>query len=308
MASGRGASLLSTLSNNQRGIVAICGCMASYTINDVLVKQILRTYPIGEVIFVRGVMSTLLIGGIALAFGHGKQLRTAISRLLATRSACDGLSTAGFIAALANMPLANLAAVLQIAPLLITALSVMVYREVVGIRRWTAIGIGFFGALLIIKPLPSAFNVWALVGAGSALAAALREIQTRRIGHDVPVLVVAFWGAVASTLCGLFFAVTENWPMFSAWDLFLLFVAAIFVGIAIYLLALGFRDVDLSVVAPFRYSYLITSAIGGYLVFRELPDGWTVVGAVLIVASGIYTLHREAARRRALMTGASPAQ
>ena len=299
--------MLSSLSNNQRGIVAICACMASYTVNDVLVKQILRTYPVGEVIFVRGIMSTLLIGAVALALGHGQQLRAAISRLLAARSACDGLSTAGFIAALAHMPLANLAAVLQIAPLQISALSVMLYREAVGWRRWTAIGIGFFGALLIIKPLPSAFDVWAIVGAGSALAAALREIQTRRIGHGVPVLVVAFWGTVGITLCGLFFAATEQWLTFTAPDLLQLFIAAVFVGIAIYLLALAFRDVDLSVVAPFRYSYLLTSAVGGYFAFRELPDSWTVVGAALIVASGIYTLHREAARRRALTAEATPA-
>jgi drug/metabolite transporter (DMT)-like permease len=296
---------VSSLSNNQRGIVAICACMASYTINDVLVKQILRTYPVGEVIFVRGVMSTLLIGAVALAFGHWHELRGAMSRLLVARSACDGLSTAGFIAALAHLKLANLAAVLQIAPLLITALSVVLYRETVGWRRWLAIGIGFFGALLVIKPVPSAFNVWAIVGAGSALAAALREILTRRIGHGVPVLVVAFWGAVAITFFGLFFAVTENWLMFGAGDLLQLFVAAVFVGIAIFLLALGFRDVDLSVVAPFRYSYLLTSAVGGYLVFRELPDGLTVVGAALIVASGIYTLHREAAYRRELAARAA---
>jgi drug/metabolite transporter (DMT)-like permease len=299
---------VSSLTNNQRGIVAICACMASFTINDVLVKQILHTYPIGEVIFVRGVMSTILIGAIALAFGHARELRRAVSGKLATRSACDGLSTACFIAALSHMPLANLAAVLQIAPLLITALSVLVYREVVGWRRWLAIGIGFAGALLIIKPLPSAFNVWALVGVGAALTSALREIQTRRIGHDVPVLVVAFWGAVAITVCGLFFAVTERWLMFTAVDLFKLFVASVFVGCAIFLLALAFRDVDLSTVAPFRYSYLLTSAIGGYIVFRELPDGLTVVGAALIVASGIYTLHREAAIRREMMRNAMPAQ
>ena len=103
-----------------------------------------------------------------------------------------------------------------------------------------------------------------MVGAAAALAAAIREIQTRRIGHRVPVLVVAFWGAIAITLCGLFFAVNEDWRTVGAGDLLLMFVAAVFVGIAIYLLALGFRDVDLSVVAPFRYSYLLTSAVGGY--------------------------------------------
>jgi len=119
--------------------------------------------------------------------------------------------------------------------------------------------------------------------------------------------VVAFWGAVSITLFGMLFLLTEDWQMIGGGDFIKLFTAAVFVGIAIYLLALGFRDVDLSVVAPFRYSYLLTSALGGYLVFAELPDGWTIFGAVLIVGSGIYALHREAARRRALTTKASAA-
>jgi drug/metabolite transporter (DMT)-like permease len=295
------------LSNNQRGVLAVCGCMASYTINDVLVKQILRTYPAGEVIFVRGVMCSLLIGAAALWLGHGKAMRSAMSGLLASRSLCDGLSTAGFIAALAHMKLANLAAVLQIAPLIITALSVAVYREAVGWRRWSAIGVGFAGALLVIKPIPSEFNIWALVAAASALAAGVRELQTRQIGQSAPVMVVAFWAAIAITLCGLGFLPVEEWRAFTTPDLFQLFVAAIFVGLAIYLLALGFRGVDLSVVAPFRYTYLITSALGGFLVFREVPDRWTIVGAVLIVSSGVYLLHREAVRRREITAKATTA-
>lgn len=272
--------------------------MASYTINDILVKQVLGTYPAGEVIFVRGFMCAILVGAAAVAFGHARQLRSAMSRTLAARSLGDGLSTAGFIAALAHMKLANIAAVLQIAPLLITALSVVLYREVVGWRRWIAISVGFAGALLVIKPIPSEFSIWAWVAAASALAAAIREILTRRIGRVIPSLVVAFWGSVAITLCGLPFAAAEQWIWLESGDLFQLFVAAIFVGFAIYLLAVGFRDVDLSVVAPFRYIYLITSALGGYIVFSELPDRWTVFGALLIVGSGIYALHREAVRRR----------
>src|SRR6476646_10864953 len=173
--------------------------MASYTVNDVLVKELLLTYPVGETIFIRGVMCSLLIGAVALAFGNAKALRAPMSWMLASRSLCDGLSTAGFIAGLAHMKLANIAAVLQIAPLIITALSVVLYREVVGWRRWTAIGIGFAGALLVVKPIPSQFDIWALVGAASALAAAVREIQNRQIGQGAPVLIIAFWGAVGIT-------------------------------------------------------------------------------------------------------------
>ena len=281
--------------------------MASYTVNDVLVKQILLSYPVGEVIFVRGLMCSLLIGAMALAFGHAAQLCAPMSRVLASRSLCDGLSTVAFIAALAHMKLANVAAVLQIAPLIITVLSVALYRETVGWRRWCAIGAGFFGALLVVKPIPSEFSIWAVAAAGSALFSATREIQNRQIGKAVPVFVIAFWGSVAITLCGATFVTFEDWRMFSGGEFFQLLVAAAFVGIAMYLLSLGFRDTDLSVVVPFRYSYLLTSAIGGYLVFREVPDVWTVVGAGLIVGSGIYTLHREAVRRRSLTATATPA-
>jgi len=290
----------STLSNNQRGVLAICGCMAAFTVNDVLVKEILFTYPAGEVIFVRGIVTSLLLGAIVLVVGRARELRAGLTRQVALRSLFDGLSTAGFIAALAHMKLANIAAVLQIAPLLITAFSVVLYREMVGWRRWTAIGIGFFGALLVIKPVPSEFNIWAIVGAGCALAAAFREIMTRRIGHTLPVLVMIFWSSIVITLFGLLFFFTEDWRGLDGWAFAQLSVAAVFMCIALYLMALGFRDVDLSVVAPFRYSYLITSAVGGYLVFRELPDNWSIVGTVLIVGGGIYTLHREAVNRREL--------
>jgi drug/metabolite transporter (DMT)-like permease len=296
------------MTGNQRGIVAIVGCMTAYTVNDVLVKQILlQHYPVGETIFFRGLISALLLGCFVVALGHMQQLRVATSRLLVARSVCDGLSTACFIAALAQMPLANVAAVLQIGPLLITVLSVLFYREVVGWRRWTAIAVGFFGALLVIKPVPSAFDVWAVVGAGSALFAALRELQNRSIDRAVPTLVIAFWGAVGITAFGALFAFGEDWRWFELRELIRLFVASVFVGIAIYLMALAFRDVDLSVVAPFRYSYLITSAIAGFLVFSEWPDGWTVTGAFLIVGSGIYLLHREAVRRRQLTAKMTPA-
>jgi drug/metabolite transporter (DMT)-like permease len=281
--------------------------MVSYTVNDVLVKQLLLTYPVGETIFVRGIMCSLLIGAVAVAFGHGRALLAPVSRLLASRSMCDGLSTAGFIAGLAHMKLANVAAVLQIAPLIITAMSVFLYREKVGWRRWVAISTGFFGALLVIKPIPSEFNIWAVVAAASAVAAAVRELQTRQIGRVVPALVVAFWGTVAITLCGAVFVVAEDWRLFHSGELFQLFIAAVFVGIAIFLLAVAFRDVDLSVVAPFRYTYLLTSAVGGFLVFHEVPDGWTVVGAILIVGGGIYALHREAVRRRSITGTAAPA-
>jgi drug/metabolite transporter (DMT)-like permease len=295
------------LSNNQRGILALVACMSSYTVNDVLVKQILQHYPAGETIFVRGGMSAALLCAAAIASGHRREIGSALSPALTLRAICDGLSTVGFIVALAHMHLANIAALLQIAPLLLIVVSIVLYREAVGWRSWSAIGAGFVGTLLVIKPVPSAFDIWALVGAASALAAALRELLTHRIGFRYPAIVVAFWAAIGITLLGAPFAAVEDWRMFAAADLTQLFIAAMFVGLATYLLAVAFRNVDLSVVAPFRYSYTLTSGIGGFLVFGELPDRLTVLGAILIVGGGIYALHREAIRRRQLSATIVPA-
>ena len=107
--------------------------MVAYTINDAMVKSIAYKYPVGEVIFVRGVMTAALIGAAVLALGHARELRHATNKPLLIRSVFDGLSTACFIAALVHMKLADLAAMLQISPLILTALSVLFYRETGGL-------------------------------------------------------------------------------------------------------------------------------------------------------------------------------
>jgi drug/metabolite transporter (DMT)-like permease len=295
------------LSANQRGIAALVCGMGAYTINDAMVKSIAYKYPVGEVIFIRGVMTATLIGTAVLALGHARDLRHAADKHVLIRSVFDGISTACFIAALVHMKLADLAAMLQVSPLILTAFSVLFYREIVGWRRWTAVLIGFAGATFVVKPTPSAFDVWAVVAIAAATSSALREMLTRRIDRNIPTVVIAFMGSIGILVAGAMFAATGEWRAVPARDLAILAGAALFVGIATYCIALAFRGVDLSVVAPFRYSYLLTSAVAGYLVFSELPDGWSALGAVLIVGSGLYALHREAARRRDLSAKATPA-
>lgn len=281
--------------------------MAAYTINDSMVKSIAYKYPIGEVIFVRGVMTATLIGAAVLMLGHGRDVRRACEKPVLARSVFDGLSTACFIAALVHMKLADLAAMLQVSPLILTAFSVLFYREHVGWRRWAAILVGFAGAMFVVKPTPSAIDVWALVAIAAATSSALREMLTRRIDRSIPTVVIAFMGSVGILLAGALFAATGEWKAIPPQDLAILAGAALFVGIATYCVALAFRGVDLSVVAPFRYSYLLTSAAAGYLMFSELPDGWSAFGAILIVGSGLYALHREAVRRREISAGITPA-
>lgn len=283
---------------NRRGIAALVVGMAAFTVNDALVKFVARHYPVGEIIFARGVMAVALIGTVLVARGYLTMVRVAAGGAVLLRSVFDALASGLFIAALVHMPIAELSAVALASPLLLTAMAVVLHREPVDARRWAAIALGFAGTLLVVKPTPATFDAWALVGLAAAFGSAARDLTTRRIDPGTPTMVISFAGAIAVTLAGLMFAVAEDWRAIAAGDLALLAVAAGFLGVGTYLLVLAFRGVDLSAVAPFRYMLLLWAAIAGYVGFGEIPDRWAMAGATLIVASGLYVLHRDAARRR----------
>jgi drug/metabolite transporter (DMT)-like permease len=293
---------LSVTRANRRGIAALVVGMAAFTVNDALVKFVARHYPVGEIIFVRGVMAVALIGTVLVARGYLTMLRVAAGGPVLLRSVFDALASGLFIAALVHMPIAELSAVALASPLLLTAMAVVLHRESVDARRWAAIALGFAGTLLVVKPTPATFDAWALVGLAAAFGSAARDLTTRRIDPGTPTMVISFAGAIAVTLAGLMFAIAEDWRAIATNDLALLAIAAGFLGVGTYLLVLAFRGVDLSAVAPFRYMLLLWAAIAGYVGFGEIPDRWAMAGAALIVASGLYVLHREAARRRGRAT------
>lgn len=283
---------------NRRGVIALVIGMAGYTVNDALVKLVAQSYPVGEVIFIRGILTTLLLGAIILGAGQLPDMRRATDRHVVARAIADGLASVLYIVALARMQMADLAAVLLLTPLLLTAMAVLFYGEIVGWRRWTAVAVGFGGTLFIVKPTPAMFDAWALVALAAAFASASRDLLTRQTDQTIPTLILTLMGSIAVTIGGLMLVVTEEWRMLASRDLALLAVAAGFLAFGTYFVALAYRGVDISVVAPFRYTLLLWAAIAGFLVFGELPDRWAAFGALLIVGSGLYALHRDAVRRR----------
>jgi drug/metabolite transporter (DMT)-like permease len=282
---------------NRRGVVAIVGAMAVFAIADVLTKIVARTHPIGEVLTVRGLFTIVLIGAAIAAFGHARYLRSALGTTVLVRSALDAASSALYVAALVHMRLADLSAIVLLSPVILTFLAVMLYREAVGWRRWAAVWTGFVGVLFIVKPTPAAFDLWAMIALGAAFVSSVRDAITRRVDPGVPTTIVAFTSMIALTLVGVGIGAGESWLAMSASDYAVMTAAAVFVSLAIYLMALAFRSGEIAVVAPFRYSHLLWAGLAGYLAFGELPDAWSAAGAVLIVASGLYVLHRDAERR-----------
>jgi drug/metabolite transporter (DMT)-like permease len=170
--------------------------------------------------------------------------------------------------------------------------------ERVGWRRWAAIAVGFAGVLLVVKPNPAAFNVYAVIALLSAVAVAGRDLVTRRIGADVPSIVVTLSTTTAVGLAGALIGLTEAWQPLKSREIALLAAAAALVTLGNLCIIVAFRRADVSVVSPFRYTIVAMAIVLGYLVFGELPDLLGGAGIVLIAASGVYTIHREQVRLR----------
>jgi drug/metabolite transporter (DMT)-like permease len=271
--------------------------MASYTVNDVLVKALLQSYPVGETIFIRGVMCSVLIGAAALAFGNARALRAPMSRTLVSRSLCDGLSTAGFIAGLAHLKLANIAAVLQIAPLIITAMSVVLYREAVGWRRWTAIIIGFCGVLVVARPGFGGLHPAALLSLGATICNSFYVISTRILSRTDSNETTQFYtnlvGAVAMTLIVPFVWTPPDSVLVGG----LMVLIGALGGGGHYLLIRAHRLAPASTLAPFIYTQMVWTTTLGFVAFGDVPHRWTIVGGLIVISSGLYLLHREAVRK-----------
>jgi drug/metabolite transporter (DMT)-like permease len=289
------------LSENARGVIIMCVAMAAFVVNDTAVKEVTATLPLFEVIALRGALSVLGLIGI----GIGKRALTwRLPRrdawLVALRMVAEVAASLFFLFALVHMPLANLSAIMQFLPLAVTLTAAVVFRQAIGWRRLTAILIGLAGVLLIIRPGPEGFDVWALMALASVGFVVVRDLASSRISHAVSSVTVSIWSAMAVTLVGFAGAFYDGWQPVSLHEAGLIVFAAAFLVIGYIAAVASMRVGDISVVAPFRYTALLWAILLGWVLFGTLPDGLTLLGAALVVATGIYTFWREARLRARL--------
>jgi drug/metabolite transporter (DMT)-like permease len=287
-------------------MIAVSFGMAAYTVNDAFVKLVAQELPIGEVLFLRSALSIGILIVVLGMTGGLRHLASAANPTVMLRSVFDALGTVCFIVALLHMKFADVSAVIMTSPLILTAYAALILGDRVGWRRWAAIAVGLAGTLFIVKPGPGAFDWWALVGLVAAFMSAGRDLTTRQVNPAIPSLAVALYGTIAVTLAGAAIGLTESWSVPSREQSGFIAISAVFLGIGTYLVIYAFRDVEVSAVAPFRYTLLLWTGIAGYVAFGELPDRWALFGAALIVLSGLYALHREAVVRRMTAAGPTP--
>jgi drug/metabolite transporter (DMT)-like permease len=286
---------------NLLGIGYLVACNLAFLCSDTLIKLIGSAIPLGEFITLRGIVVTLVLAPAVLVTGVWRELAQLRSQAVAWRTFGEAASAFTYLAALMHMPIANINTILQIVPLAITAAGALLLGEMVGWRRWTAIGVGFVGVLIVVRPGAEGFTVYSLLALASTFLIALRDISSRMMPRGLPALLVASVTGVAVGVCGPFYglAMDETWTVPPLWALGLLCGSVVFL-ICGYLLSVAFmRHGDIGVVAPFRYAAIIWATIIGVVVFNELPDWPVYVGMAIIAASGIYTFHRE--RSRALL-------
>jgi S-adenosylmethionine uptake transporter len=283
-----------------RGAVLMMLSMAAFTMNDTFMKELAGQVPLFQVIVLRGVLTTCLVGILTWKMGA---LHLRISRrdrgLIVLRLIGEIGAAFFFLTALFNMPIANVTAILQSIPLVVTLCAALLFREALGWRRMSAILIGLVGVVMIVQPGGEGFNsysVYALIAVGFVV---LRDLATRRLSGETPSLMVTFATTVAVTLVFGLASLSVEWVPLSqdqAWSV----VKAAFMVTAAYLFSvMVMRTGDVSFIAPFRYTGLIWALGLGWYVFDEWPQPLELDGAAIVVGSGVFMLYREgiAARR-----------
>ncbi|MDU8928558.1 DMT family transporter [Alisedimentitalea sp. MJ-SS2] len=286
--------------DNMKGAGLMMVSMAAFTFNDVCMKELAGDIPLMQAIFLRGVLTSLLI---FVAARHMGVLRFAIPRrdwgLIGLRSIAEIGATFSFLTALFHMPIANVTAILQALPLTVALTAAVFFAEPLGWRRMLAIGIGFCGVLMIVQPGAdgfSTYSIYALIAVGFVT---LRDLSSRRLSPAVPSFTVAFITAVIIACAGGITSIWQGWAPVETRHGFLLAGASLFI-LGGYLASVAVMRVgEISFIAPFRYTGLIWALVLGYLVFGDWPDQLTLLGAAIVVAMGVFTLYREAAARRA---------
>jgi drug/metabolite transporter (DMT)-like permease len=264
---------------------------------DALSKDLSSRYDTFQVIWARYASQTVLVTAIAAPWLR-TVLRTRYPKLQLARSVfMFGATMTGFFA-FALMPLANATAIFETSPLIVTALAALVLGERVGPRRWAAVFVGFLGALVIVRPGGAVFGWEALLPLCTASCYAGYVIATRYVGRDEGPMTAFIYSSLFGTAVSSAIVPTV-WTTPTTIDALLMCALGAIGAVGQFLVILAFRSSQASALAPLSYIGLLFAAVYGYVFFSDIPDLWTVVGALIIVGSGLYVWRRERVREGA---------
>jgi drug/metabolite transporter (DMT)-like permease len=260
---------------------------------DICAKAILATYSLQQFVFLRSLIGVIIFLLLAKQFGGADSLKTKRWRWHLLRTFLAVGAMFGFFYGLSRMPLVEALTLGFTAPLMVTALSVPMLGENVGWRRWLAVSVGFMGVLIILRPGSQDVE---LAHAGVLLAAfcyACLAITARKLSDTESSYSLSVYVVTGPMLISMAMLSGDGWqtPDMNGWLLFVL--AGTCSVIAWIGIIGGYRRASPAMLSPFEYTALIGGAIAGYLIWDEVPDRWVIVGATVIIASGLFVVYRE---------------
>ncbi len=314
-------SRLSGMSDTARAVLFLCAGIFIFSFQDVIVKQLSDRYPAHQIVFVRAIIALPLMFMIVHYESGLGTLATRHPVMHALRSFIGFGAFFFYYLALPSMPLTAVVAIWFTAPLFITALAVPILGERVGWRRWTGILFGFAGAMVIIQPGADTFQLAAILPVIAAFCYSISALLGRKMGITESGSVMAFYMMITFFYCGgaigvllANFAPTSNtdstlkflllpWHMPAGFELVMFIVIGVISALGFWLLATAYRIGNAPTVAPFEYTSMLWATILSYLLWDEVPNATTLIGALMIIASGVYVLRREAAVRDRPLAG-----
>ncbi|NNE87635.1 MAG: DMT family transporter [Silicimonas sp.] len=281
-------------SANLQGALLMMGSMTAFTVNDTFLKLLSVDLPFFQILFLRSVGVVALMGVLAHRAGVLRfRLSGPDKKLIALRSVAEVGAAWFFISALFHLPIANVTAIIQALPLTVTLGAALVLREPVGWRRLAAIAVGFVGVWLIVRPGTDSFDIYSLYAVAAVACVTVRDLCARRVSSDVASLTIAFITGLAVLAFSAAGAAVIEWKPVSNgnWAFLACSIIAILGG---YLFSVSAMRVgEVGFVAQFRYTSLLVALVLGLTVFGDWPSDLTLLGAAIVVASGLFTLWRE---------------
>lgn len=281
-----------------KAILMMVAAAGILTVNDGIAKWLTERYPVGEVLAIRGGLVVMLVYGWAVCSGRAATLRVKNWRLNLARGVLMSVSTFLFVTSLWLLPIADAIAISFAGPIFATALAALLLAEPVGWRRWSAVAVGFAGVVIMVRPTPEMFRIVALIPIVAAFVGALRDIATRRLGTGgESTLMVLIVSTAIVSFAGLL-TLPFGWVVPTPMEMMLFVITAVLVAFAQGLMIESLKFGEVGLVGPFKYTSLLWALVIGLVVWGDVPGPWTIAGAALVIASGLYIWHRETTVRR----------
>jgi drug/metabolite transporter (DMT)-like permease len=281
--------------DNFRGAALMVLAMLGFALEDMFIKLLADAVSVGQILTMLGLGGSTVFGAIVLLQGSPLFSRAMISAPIALRAVGEMVGTIAFVSAIVLTPISSASAILQATPLVVTLGAALFLGEPVGWRRWSAIIVGLFGVILIVRPGMDSFEVLSLLAVLAVFCLAMRDLATRKTPPTFSTMQLSFLGFFAIIPAGLLLtAATGGAFVALSGTEWTYFICALTIGLfAYYGIVAAMRVGEVSFVTPFRYARLLFALAIGVTVFGESPDALTLIGAAIIVASGIYTVWRQ---------------